>query len=143
MRCKHGDLAVIVHDFASCGGNVGTTVHVIGPPIKHSDSPHLCWQVRPVNRTKLWLSGNGKAAAYELITEENQAFHPDPWLEPVSESKHIPSTERGSVQPQDVLRLDGLSQALSERSSGPETHEAVSEEAETGVAAVVSSRVGN
>ena len=142
MRCKHGDLAVIVHDFASCGGNVGTTVQVIGPPIKHPDSPHLCWQIRPVSRTKLWLSGNGKAAAYELITEENQAFHPDPWLEPVSESKHIPSTEKGSEHPLDVLRLDGLSQAVSERSSGLETQEANLEEADTGVATLVSTRAG-
>ena len=142
MRCKHGDLAVIVHDFASCVGNVGTTVQVIGPPIKHPDSPHLCWQVRPVSRTKLWLSGNGKAAAYELITEENQAFHPDPWLEPVSESKHISSTEKWSELPLDVLRLDGLSQAVSEQSSALETQEVNLEEADAGVATLVSTRAG-
>ena len=142
MRCKHGDLAIIIQDFEGCEGNLGVIVRVIGPPIKHPDSPHLCWQIMPVSRTKLWLSGNGKAAAYELITEENQAFHPDPWLEPVSESKHIPSTEKGSEHPLDVLRLDGLSQAVSERSSGLETQEANLEEADTGVATLVSTRAG-
>jgi hypothetical protein len=96
-----------------------------------------------VSRTKLWLSGNGKAAAYELITEENQAFHPDPWLEPVSESKHIPSTEKGSEHPLDVLRLDGLSQAVSEQSSGLETQEANLEEADAGVATLVSTQAGS
>ena len=137
MRFKHGDLAVIVQDFVGCEGNLGIIVQVFGPPTKHPDCEHLCWQIMPVGRRKLWLVGDGKPAAYEFISEKNQALHPDPWLEPVSKSVSSPSA--GKRKPQ--FWLDDMGKALPERGNDPEADEVDSEGVYTVVATFVPSRI--
>ena len=82
MRCKHGDLAVIVQDFPGCDGNLGVIVEVIGPPESHPDCELLCWLIRPVKRRKLWLVSED-GPLLEFISRKNQAMHPDAWLMPV------------------------------------------------------------
>ncbi len=82
MRCKHGDLAIIVQDFDGCEGNIGVIVTVIGPAINHPATTMTCWQIRPVNRRKLWLIEDGHAKS-EFISKSIEALHPDPWLLPI------------------------------------------------------------
>jgi hypothetical protein len=82
MRCKHGDLAIIVQDFGGCERNIGVIVRVIGPAINHPETPMPCWQIKPVNRRKLWLTGCGGTKS-EFVSRNNPAYHPDPWLLPI------------------------------------------------------------
>ena len=42
MRCKHGDLAIIVKDFEGCEGNLGLIVKVVGPAEHHPDTELIC-----------------------------------------------------------------------------------------------------
>lgn len=87
MRCKHGDLAIIIQDFDGCEGNLGVIVKVIGPAIKHEATTMPCWQIKPVKRRKLWLVDGG-FASHEFLSKDNPAYHPDPWLLPIKgESK--------------------------------------------------------
>jgi hypothetical protein len=82
MRCKHGDLAVIVNDFEGCEGNLGVIVEVIGPPEHHPNTPLICWQVVPVRRRKLWLADDEPIK--EFVSKLNPAMHPDAWLLPIN-----------------------------------------------------------
>jgi hypothetical protein len=76
MKCKHGDLAIIVDDFDGCKGNIGLIVRVIGPAEVVMDMP--CWQVIPARGQGMWLTNKGKAQK-NLITPRIQAIHPDKW----------------------------------------------------------------
>jgi len=82
MRCKDGDLAVIVQDFEGCEGNLGVIVQVVGPARYPRGTTLICWQIKPVKRRKLWLTGSGPTAK-EYITKKNTALHPDAWLMPI------------------------------------------------------------
>jgi hypothetical protein len=43
MKCKHGDLAIIVDDFEGYKGNIGLLVRVIGPAEIIMEM--ACWQL--------------------------------------------------------------------------------------------------
>ena len=93
MRCKHGDLAIIVQDFPGCEGNLGILVEVIGPPTSHPDTELICWIIKPVKRRKLWLLDEG-VPKHEYISKRNEAMHPDPWLLPIrGDTSHPSETE--------------------------------------------------
>jgi hypothetical protein len=80
MKCKHGDLAIIVDDFDGCKGNIGLLVRVIGPAEIIMEMS--CWQVIPMSGQKMWLIDEDKACK-RTITPRIQAIHPDKWLKPI------------------------------------------------------------
>ncbi len=88
MKCKHGDLAIIVDDFDGCKGNIGLLVRVIGPTEIIMEM--ACWQVIPLSGQKMWLIDEGKACK-RTITPRIQAIHPDKWLRPIKGSRTAPS----------------------------------------------------
>ena len=88
MKCKHGDLAIIVDDFDGCTGNIGLLVRVIGPAEVIMEM--ACWQVIPLSGQGMWLIDEGKARK-SLITPRIQAIHPDKWLRPIKGNCTAPS----------------------------------------------------
>jgi hypothetical protein len=88
MKCKHGDLAIIVNDFEGCKGNIGLLVRVIGPAEIIMEM--VCWQVIPLSGQKMWLIYEGKAYK-QSITAKTQAIHPDKWLRPIKGISTAPS----------------------------------------------------
>ena len=74
MRCKHGDLAIIVDDFDGCKGNIGLIVRVIGPAEIVLEM--ACWQIIPLSGQEMWLVDEGNAEK-ALVTPSTQAIHPD------------------------------------------------------------------
>ena len=82
MRCKHGDLAIIVGDFPGCEGNLGIIVKVIGPPELHHPVQMVCWSIYPIKRRKLWLVDEAWISK-EPVSKHNTALHPDCWLLPI------------------------------------------------------------
>ena len=54
LRCKDGDLAVVVGDFPGCEGNIGRLVQVKGPVRTPRQYPLPCWRIKPINR-RGWL----------------------------------------------------------------------------------------
>ena len=88
MKCKHGDLAIIVNDFEGCKGNIGLLVRVIGPAEVIMEMN--CLRVIPLSGQKMWLIDAGKAKK-SLITPKIQAIHPDKWLRPIKGNSPAPS----------------------------------------------------
>jgi hypothetical protein len=88
MKCKHGDLAIIVDDFDGCKGNIGLLVRVIGPAEIIMEM--ACWQVIPLCGQGMWLIDEGTACK-RTITAKIQAIHPDKWLRPIKGISTAPS----------------------------------------------------
>jgi hypothetical protein len=88
MKCKHGDLAIIVNDFEGCKGNIGLLVRVIGPAEVIMEMN--CWQVIPLSGQKMWLIVEGKGYK-QSITPKIQAILPDKWLRPIKGNCAAPS----------------------------------------------------
>jgi hypothetical protein len=88
MKCKHGDLAIIVDDIEGCKGNIGLLVRVIGPA--ETIMEMACWQVIPLCGQGMWLIDEGTACK-RTITAKIQAIHPDKWLRPIRGISTAPS----------------------------------------------------
>ncbi len=86
MRCKAGDLAVIVNDFKGCEANIGIIVEVEGPPQLHPWCGKVVWSIRPVKRRKLWVLDvppGDMVLEHQWVSKKNRVQHPDEWLLPL------------------------------------------------------------
>lgn len=83
LRCKEGDLALVIHDEECCRDNIGKLVRVAGPMAFNHDLQKNCWLIQPVRR-KPWGCVNAKGEAYrKVLTFASNVEHPDDWLLPI------------------------------------------------------------
>jgi hypothetical protein len=83
LRCKPGDLALIIHDEDSCQENIGKLVKVAGPLGYNQRLKKQCWLIEPV-KAEMWqcVTVNGIHYARN-VTFAGEAEHPDAWLLPI------------------------------------------------------------
>jgi hypothetical protein len=84
LRCKDGDLAVVIHDEVSCVDNVGKLVRVAGPLCLNRHLGLSCWLIEPV-RAQAWRVADrfGDAKSVKNVTFGRRIEHPDAWLMPI------------------------------------------------------------
>jgi len=84
LRCKAGDLALVVYDEPGCESNIGRAVEVRGPV---STNPRLdlpCWLIRPAGNSRHWRVIRGSAPARtQTVSWKSRIEHPDAWLLPI------------------------------------------------------------
>jgi len=80
LRCKDGDLAIIVEDFLGCEENLGVIVKVIGPPTRVKTCNLTCWYVYPITRRKLWVVDPLEKVR---VSKTKTVLHPDRLLLPI------------------------------------------------------------
>lgn len=83
LRCKEGDLALVIHDEESCKANIGKLVRVAGPVEYNERLNQYCWLIEPVHG-ELWWCVSVKGVPYQrVVTFASEAEHPDGWLLPI------------------------------------------------------------
>ena len=96
LRCKPGDLALVVYDEPGCEYNIGRAVEVQGPV---STNPRLdlpCWLIRPAGSSRHWRVVRGSAPARtETVSWKSRIEHPDAWLLPIPPLT-VPETEENA-----------------------------------------------
>ena len=84
LRCKLGDLAVIVGEYPGCEDNIGRIVKVRGPAeVTEQSCGLLSWVIRPISRAKminLYIPGT---LISEHVTWQKGIRMPDCWLIPI------------------------------------------------------------
>jgi len=83
LRCKDGDLAVVVGDFPGCEGNIGRIVQVKGPARTPRQYPLPCWRIKPVNRRGWFVVESDWEVTKEVVIWRSGILHPDCWLLPI------------------------------------------------------------
>ena len=89
MRCKEGDLAVIVKEFSGCEKNLGVVVKLIGPVQFVAAIEHPMWPVVPLSGAKLLAINNDGSGPPEAMDTSKcgHVLHPDQWLMPLKDQK--------------------------------------------------------
>ena len=82
LRCKEGDLALIVHDEPSCESNIGRIVQVRGPVMHNHRLQLTCWLIKPVERQP-WRVERCGAISSEIVYWKSLVEHPDSWMVPL------------------------------------------------------------
>jgi hypothetical protein len=84
LRCKHGDLAVIVGEYPGCETNIGRIVQVRGPAhLSEQCGELLCWVIRPISRKKMINLYIPDLLISERVTWKSDIKLPDCWLLPI------------------------------------------------------------
>ena len=109
-RCKKGDFAIVIREFAGCEGNVGRIVRVVGNASKHFSKSNLwgtLWKFKPISTSGWWectyrSDSDISEASYSQTISPNSC-HPDDWLFPIkaeptdttaTETTHTPKLEK-------------------------------------------------
>ena len=95
LRCKHGDLAVIVGEYPGCEANIGRIVQVRGPAhLSEQCGELLCWVIRPISRKKMINLYIPDVLISERVTWKSDIKLPDCWLLPI----RPPEDEKDTVE---------------------------------------------
>ncbi len=82
LRCKAGDIAVVLHDTPECSSNIGRFVRILGSLEFSGNLGKWCWLIVPVG-SGLWMVERGGRVSPERVTNRSRVEHPDDWLKPI------------------------------------------------------------
>jgi len=84
LRCKDGDLAIIVGELPGCEANIGRIVQVRGPAhISEQCGDLLCWVIKPIDRKKMLILYIPDILVSDYVTWKMDIKLPDCWLIPI------------------------------------------------------------
>lgn len=99
LRCREGELALIIREEPGCECNIGRTVTVHGP-LEFRPDRGPTWLIEPmVNEPWTVRNFNGRSLWTGLVTIEHRIEHPDSWLLPIrSENESDQLTHEAETQ---------------------------------------------
>jgi hypothetical protein len=83
LRCKDGDLAVVINDTIDCRQNIGRVVQVRGPVRKLKQSGMQGWLIKPIHKRVWGVTELDGRNVKELVFWRSGVFHEDAWLMPI------------------------------------------------------------
>ena len=83
LRCKDGDLAVVINDTIACRQNIGRVVQVRGPVRKLKQSGLQGWRIKPIHKRVWGVTELDGQNVKELVFWSSGVFHEDAWLMPI------------------------------------------------------------
>ncbi len=86
LKCRPGDLAVVMRDEEGCESNVGRVVRVRGP-VDHDWRGYPTWLITPYRAEGYVWRRAGDPSGVFAYTGEDNIEHPDRWLMPLRKPK--------------------------------------------------------
>ena len=83
LRCKDGDLAVVINDTIACRQNIGRVVQVRGPVRKLKQSGMQGWRIKPIHKRVWGVTELDGQNVKELVFWSSGVFHEDALLMPI------------------------------------------------------------
>lgn len=122
LRCKPGDLAIVVYDIPECASNIGRVVMVRGPLQYNVLYKLQSWLIKPVRAAHWKVDYRGLIRSHRVFWSSN-VEHPDAWMVPIRPDELDRIAERSQ---QDLDRFlarlkadaDGLKQPVSTTTEG-------------------------
>jgi len=104
LRCRDGDLAVIVGELYGCEANIGRIVQVRGPAMPNEQFGGLMsWIIRPVSRKKMINLYHPDVLISERVTWKSNIQLADCWLLPIRPpEENNDSVELGLTSPDQI-----------------------------------------
>ena len=84
LRCKAGDLALVVYDEPGCESNIGRAVEVRGPVAINPRIGLRCWLIQPTGSSRHWrVADDSGWILTKTVSWGSRIEHPDAWLLPI------------------------------------------------------------
>ena len=104
LRCKDGDMAVIVGDVPGCEGNIGCIVQVRGPTIRLSG--YISWLIKPLENRKIQIREFNGLIVSEKVFWKSKIRHPDCFLLPIR-----PPEDDQAIDTNNELKIESTNHA--------------------------------
>jgi hypothetical protein len=82
LRCRPGDLAIIIRDDVGYEANLGRFVRVDGP-LETNLRGMKTWLIEPVDARELAVGPPGAVPTFMTVRFSDRVEHPDRWLVPI------------------------------------------------------------
>ena len=87
LRCRPGDLAIIVNDLPGGESNLGRLVKIYGP-IRCDETLGPTWLIVPVSRTQYAV--HKKRGIVSMVVRLRHGIeHPDAWMMPIRDESEL------------------------------------------------------
>jgi len=83
LRCRDGDLAIVINEVPECLSNIGKLVQIKGPPKELITSNAIGWQITPVERRRWCLPKQGGKTVRKIVNWRSDVYLADSYLLPV------------------------------------------------------------
>jgi len=83
LRCKDGDLALVINDTIDCRQNIGHIVQIRGPVRMLKPSGMVGWLIKPLHKRVWGVTEFDGRSVKELVFWSSGVFHEDAWLMPI------------------------------------------------------------
>jgi len=104
LRCREGELALIIREESGCEANIGRAVCVSGP-LEIDTCRGPTWLIAPATPEPwFYLSPDGEGVVVRPISHADRVEHPDAWLLPLRPDEGEPgvSSEEQESEPQSI-----------------------------------------
>ncbi len=99
LRCKPGDLAIILNDLPGGETNIGRVVEIFGP-LEQTEDIGPTWLIVPVSRAEYAVHKN-HGIVRMVVGRGHLIEHPDAWMMPIHEETQR-AIETGELAPQRI-----------------------------------------
>jgi hypothetical protein len=101
LRCRPGDLAVIVQDEPECQGNIGQLVRVVKESDDFPDELGFHWAIQPLSsEPSPILICNLQNGPRKVVYDTGPRAHLDAWLRPLlNDDEHDEADQLEEVKP--------------------------------------------
>lgn len=82
LRCRPGDLAIVIRDDVGHEANLGRIVRVSGP-VETNRRGMRTWLIKPVDAREWAVGPPGAVPTYMAVRFSDGVEHPDQWLLPI------------------------------------------------------------
>jgi hypothetical protein len=120
LRCKPGDLAVIIRDDVGYEANLGRFVRV-DRPLETNHRGMRTWLIEPVDARELAVGPPGAVPTYMTVRFSDLVEHPDQWLLPVRGRKTKARSTRKAASRTDLEKKRGRRKQVVEKSTAEVT----------------------
>lgn len=83
LRCKDGDLALVINYTIDCRQNIGHIVQIRGPARMLKQSGMLGWLIKPLHKRVWGVTELDGRNVKERVFWSSGVFHEDAWLMPI------------------------------------------------------------
>lgn len=99
LRCREGDMALIINEEPGCESNIGRAVILHGP-IKQCAERGPSWYIEPVHAEPWYAIDCGEGGVWcGVLSPDDGIYHPDAWLLPLRPKCDESSEETEETSP--------------------------------------------
>jgi hypothetical protein len=83
LKCKDGDLALVIYDTPGSQQNIGKVVQVLGPATMVIRTQMIGWRIKPLFPAPWGVTQLNGSIGVEVVDWNSGVFHEDEWLMPI------------------------------------------------------------